>query len=63
MMNCLDQGKQSIFVLASERIYLFDQREQTVKRIYDVKSFKAIVKSTVSTELVMIYPSSKDLRI
>lgn len=48
-------------VLTGDHLYLFDKN--SLNRRHRVTNMTAILKSTMSSEVVLIFPSAKDLRI
>ena len=52
---------ERLLVLTGQGMYLF--LEDALMRRHAIERFAAIVKSTVSREVVFVYPQSKDLRI
>ena len=47
-------------VLTGERVYLFHR--SNLSRPIKIKSLSAIVKSTMSNQVVLMFPKGKDLR-
>ena len=61
-MTRSNEAQQRLLVLTSlHNIYLFDG--ETLNRKHGISRMSAIIKSTVSDELVLVFPTSKDLRI
>ena len=56
-----NEAQKRIFLLTPEYLYLF-ARGRVVRR-HKLSHFSAIVKSTVSSEFVLVVPQGKDLRI
>lgn len=52
---------QRILVVTTENFYLFESTK--LSRKHNLKSTIAIVKSSTSNEMVLVFPSDKDLRI
>ena len=50
-----------ILVLTGDHLYLFDKN--SLNRRHRVTNMSALIKSTVSTELVLVFPSAKDCRL
>lgn len=48
-------------VLTGDHIYLFDKNN--LNRRHRVTNMSAIIKSTVSSEVVLVFPNAKDLRM
>lgn len=48
-------------ILTGDHIYLFDKN--SLNRRHRVTNMSAIIKSTVSSECVLVFPNAKDLRI
>ena len=52
--------QKRVMVLTGDHIYLFDKN--SLNRRHRVTNMSAIIKSTVSSELVLVFPNAKDLR-
>lgn len=50
-----------VIILTGDHIYLFDRNN--LNRRHRVTNMTAIIKSTVSTEVVLVFPNAKDLRM
>jgi len=53
--------QRRVVVLTGDHIYLFDKN--SLNRRHRVTNMSAIIKSTISTEAVLVFPSAKDLRM
>ena len=53
--------QRRIIVLTGDHIYLFDKN--SLNRRHRVTNMSAIIKSTVSPEVVLVFPNAKDLRM
>ena len=53
--------QQRVLVLTGDHLYLFEKN--TLNRRHRVTNMSAIIKSTVSSELVLVFPSAKDCRL
>ena len=60
-MTRFNKGESKVFVLTGENLYLFDGNR--CNRRHEISNISAIIKSSVSTEVVLKVPSSKDLRL
>ena len=61
-MTRTNEAQQRLLVLtALHNIYLFDG--ENLNRKHGISRMSAIIRSTVSDEVVLIFPTSKDLRI
>ena len=54
-------SQAKVFVLTGENIYLFDGNRCRCRE--EISSISAIIKSSVTTEFVIVIPCSKDIRI
>ena len=54
-------SQAKVFVLTAERIYLFNGNTCSCR--HEISSISAIIKSSVTTEFVIVIPYSKDIRI
>ena len=52
--------RQAVLVLTKENIYLFDA--DNLERRHSISNMTAIIKSSINTEAVFVFPDSKDLR-
>lgn len=50
-----------VMILTGDHIYLFDKN--SLNRRHRVTNMSAIIKSTVSSEVVLVFPNAKDLRM
>ena len=53
--------QRRVVILTGDHIYLFDKNN--LNRRHRVTNMSAIIKSTVSTEVVLVFPNAKDLRM
>ena len=53
--------QRRVVILTGDHIYLFDRNN--LNRRHRVTNMSAIIKSTVSTEVVLVFPNAKDLRM
>ena len=53
--------QRRVVILTGDHIYLFDKN--SLNRRHRVTNMSAIIKSTVSSEVVLVFPSAKDLRM
>ena len=53
--------QKRVVVLTGDHIYLFDR--DALNRRHRVTNMSAIIKSTISSEVVLIFPNAKDLRM
>jgi len=53
--------QRRMLVLTGDHIYLFEKNN--LNRRHRVTNMSAIIKSTVSSECVLVFPSAKDLRM
>ena len=61
-MTRSNEAQQRLLVITGlHNIYLFDG--ETLNRKHGISRMSAIIKSTVSDEVVLVFPTSKDLRI
>ena len=61
-MTRSNEAQQRLLVITGlHNIYLFDG--ETLNRKHGISRMSAIIKSTVSDEIVLVFPTSKDLRI
>ena len=60
-MTRFDKSQSLVFVLTGENVYLFEGN-RCVRR-HEISNVAALIKSSISKELVLVVPSSKDLRI
>lgn len=50
-----------VVILTGDHIYLFDRNN--LNRRHRVTNMSAIIKSIVGTEMVLVFPNAKDLRM
>ena len=55
------RNKECVFILTANQFLLLN-KDRLVRR-YDINRLRALIKSTISDEVVLVYPSWKDLRI
>ena len=53
--------QRRVVILTGDHIYLFDRNN--LNRRHRVTNMSAIIKSTVSSEVVLVFPNAKDLRM
>ena len=53
--------QKRVLVLTGDHIYLFEKN--SLNRRHRVTNMSAFIKSTVSSEIVLVFPSAKDCRI
>ena len=53
--------QQRVLVMTGDHLYLFEKN--TLNRRHRVTNMSAIIKSTVSSEVVLVFPSAKDCRL
>ena len=53
--------QRRVLVLTGDHIYLFEKN--SLNRRHRVTNMSAFIKSTVSSEIVLVFPSAKDCRI
>ena len=53
--------QKRVVILTGDHLYLFDKN--SLNRRHRVTNMNAIIKSTVSSEVVLVFPNAKDLRM
>ena len=53
--------QRRVVIFTGDHIYLFDKNN--LNRRHRVTNMSAIIKSTVSSECVLVFPNAKDLRM